>query len=755
MPPAITVSGGGYLEVRTTYASQVCPNGMGRSSTAIPQRNFPWGFSFRYPLRSLWPRPGKNSYDAAIAVKDAVLLDEKDDNKEEIIAGLEDQGHRNGNWVFKILHVRSLWKQERQQQEGEGDARMRAELEEGKLGNGVAVDDQQSGQHCHNDEECDVCSLCDDEKIEFDRDSFTKLLQRVSFAEARLYAQMSYLGNLAYSIPQIKPGILLRSRGLRFVTSSLEKKEQALRADKEKTLAEDHQNEEKVSCGSPYEKHSESAEDQQMKDKSSAEGEEVEANSKERAQVKEEKIDGNRISAAAAYQIAASAASYLHSHTKSILPFISKSRMSEDLSESTIGNTKVADMMNEEVASVMATTDSVTAVVAAKEEVKKAVADDLNSTRSSPCEWFTCDDDQSATRFFVIQGSESLASWQANLLFEPVQFEGLDVLVHRGIYEAAKGMYEQMLPEVRLHLKSYSKRATFRFTGHSLGGSLSLLINLMLLIRGEVPASSLLPVITFGAPAVMCGGDRLLHKLGLPRSHIKAITMHRDIVPRAFSCSYPNHVAEFLKAVNGSFRTLPCLTNQKLLYAPMGEFIVLQPDEKFSPSHHLLPPGSGLYLLSSPEIDDSAAERRMEAAKGAFLNSPHPLEILSDRAAYGSGGTIQRDHDMNSYLKSVRNVIRQELNRTRKAKKERRRRVWWPLVASRGVNPGIILGSPVASVNTSQVEFKFSGIIHRGKETLKRFSRLVASSQRMHLLVVLLFPARLLIVGAHRVTSFH
>ena len=138
----------------------------------------------------------------------------------------------------------------------------------------------------------------------------------------------------------------------------------------------------------------------------------------------------------------------------------------------------------------------------------------------------------------------------------------LDVVVHRGIYEAAKGIYQQMLPEICAHLKSRGDKATFRFTGHSLGGSLALLVNLMLLIRCEVPISSLLPVITFGAPSIMCGGDRLLRKLGLPRNHVQSITMHRDIVPRAFSCNYPNHVAEFLKAVNGNFRNHPCLNNQ-------------------------------------------------------------------------------------------------------------------------------------------------------------------------------------------------
>lgn len=136
------------------------------------------------------------------------------------------------------------------------------------------------------------------------------------------------------------------------------------------------------------------------------------------------------------------------------------------------------------------------------------------------------------------------------------------MLVHRGIYEAAKGIYHQMLPYVKAHLKSCGKSARLRFTGHSLGGSLALLVNLMLLMRGEAPASSLLPVITFGAPCIMCGGDLLLRRLELPRSHVQSITMHRDIVPRVFSCHYPDHVANILKLANGNFRSHPCLTNQ-------------------------------------------------------------------------------------------------------------------------------------------------------------------------------------------------
>ncbi|KAJ8573714.1 hypothetical protein K7X08_010225 [Anisodus acutangulus] len=691
---------------------------VGRTSTSMsvenPCRNKSWGFSFRYPLRSFWS--GSKGRCDAIAADDAVLMDEKD----EKVIEEKDEGH-NGNWVLNILHVRSMSKEK-------DDVGGVEELVEGQSGD----DSEGYNSKCDGgDEECEGCCVDDDdERFKFDRNSFSKLLRRVSLAEARLYAQMSYLGSLAYGIPQIKPKNLLRNHGLRFVTSSFEKKEQALKAEKEKAAAED----------------------QEKKENEVSQTQVEEENTTNSVEGDGKTTSGNRISASTAYHIVASAASYLHSHTKSTLAFKS-SKTNKNSSVTTIGRDDNIDAMNREVASFMATSDSVTSVVAAKEEVKQAVADDLNSNHSSPCEWFVCDDDQSLTRFFVIQGSESLASWQANLLFEPIQFEGLDVMVHRGIYEAAKGMYEQMLPEVRLHLKSHGNHAKFRFTGHSLGGSLSLLLNLMLFIRGEVPPSSLLPVITFGAPSIMCGGDCLLRRLGLPKSHLQAITMHRDIVPRAFSCNYPNHVAEFLKAINGNFRNHPCLNNQKLLFAPMGEFLILQPDDKFSPNHDLLPSGSGLYLMSYPVSDSTEAEKQIQAAQAVFLNSPHPLEILSDRSAYGSGGTIKRDHDMNSYLKSVRNVIHHEVNNIRKARRRHRRRVWWPLVSPSGVNAGIVVRRYVESGNMRHGQINFAGILQSGKESLKRFSTLVAS-QHMHLLVVLLFPARLLVVGTFSMFNF-
>lgn len=160
----------------------------------------------------------------------------------------------------------------------------------------------------------------------------------------------------------------MKHHGLRFVTSSTKKKELAAKAEKNHLLVE------------------------------ASEGE------KGKFKDKDHKNERYQISASAASQIDASAASYLHPPTKTILPLKSSNNVTGELSpEGSGGSDDDANTIKSEVASFMATTDSMTTVVAAKEEEKQAVANDLNSMRSSPCEWFICDDNQSGTRFFVIQ----------------------------------------------------------------------------------------------------------------------------------------------------------------------------------------------------------------------------------------------------------------------------------------------------------------------------------------------------------------
>ncbi len=77
------------------------------------------------------------------------------------------------------------------------------------------------------------------------------------------------------------------------------------------------------------------------------------------------------------------------------------------------------------------------------------------STSSCPSEWFVADDAATHTRYFVIQGSDSLDHWKTNLMFDPVVFEdaAMGVMVHRGVYEAAQALYERFLPLVQEHLQ--------------------------------------------------------------------------------------------------------------------------------------------------------------------------------------------------------------------------------------------------------------------------------------------------------------
>eukprot|EP00850_Spirogloea_muscicola_P019716 SM000197S05459 [mRNA] locus=s197:201142:202245:+ [translate_table: standard] len=283
-------------------------------------------------------------------------------------------------------------------------------------------------------------------------------------------------------------------------------------------------------------------------------------------------------------------------------------------------------------------------------------------------------------------------------------------MVHRGTYEAAKALYAQVLPAVQAHVASRGAAgARLRLTGHSLGGSLATLLGLMLELRGAVPAGVVQPVLAFGAPSVMCGGDALLARLGLPRSHVQSVVMAGDIVPRAFACDYPDHVAEVLRRINGAFRSHSCLSHQKHMYAPVGTLVMLQPEERLGggpPPHPLLPEGAGLYHLRHPDnvanapASTSPAARELRTVQHAFLNRPHPLEILADRSAYGHGGAIARSHDPCSYIQAVTAVLRQEMRRWRRLQREQRRQLWWPLVGAE-VAPAASTAAPVGGTSDS------------------------------------------------------
>ncbi|KAM1053328.1 hypothetical protein PS2_000829 [Malus domestica] len=553
----------------------------------------------------------------------------KDMSKETSGESASEEESKRANWVERLVEIRSKWRDRQKKDDADEDS--------------VCEAGENGDCECGRDEGgCAVDYTAEDDGGETSPEIFRRFLVRVPWSDTKLLSKLSFLCNLAYAMPQIKENYIKRYYGLRLVTTSLEKKAE----DEIKAKLDDDSNCVPVAAEVASESSSEKA---------------VEAGQKRPCRP------------AVAYNIAASAASYVRSRNQDSLSLGPKSQQEGDGENSREEGGYSPRSYKPEVAVSMAAS-TMTAVVAAGEKEKQETAKDLRSLQSSPCEWFVCDDASTYTRCFVIQGSDSLASWQANLFFEPTKFEGTAVLVHRGIYEAAKGMYERFIPEITEHLNRHGERAKLQFTGHSLGGSLSLLVHLMLLSRKCVKPSTLRPVVTFGSPFVFCGGQKVLDRLGVDEGQIHSVMMHRDIVPRAFSCNYPNYVATLLKRLN-SFRSHPCLIKNKILYSPMGKLIILQPDENESPPHPLLPPGSALYALDKTQRGFSSS------VLTTFLNSPHPLETLSDPTAYGSDGTILRDHDSSNYLKAVNQVLR-KYTRTAVRKVRKERNLLWPLLTS-------------------------------------------------------------------------
>lgn len=161
----------------------------------------------------------------------------------------------------------------------------------------------------------------------------------------------------------------------------------------------------------------------------------------------------------------------------------------------------------------------------------------------------------------------------------------------------------------------------------------------------------------------------------------------------------------------------------------------------------------------------------MRAAQRAFLNQPHPLEIISDPGAYGSEGSIAKHHDPRNYSKAINGVLRQEMRRWRRVQRERRRQLWWPLVSadaagaiSKGANLGVQKKKHGASKGvTSQgmcgpsgLQSHFVSDLSAGRATFPvsgsgdlkgRFSRYksLIASQHMQMGLLVLLTAKLFI----------
>jgi hypothetical protein len=173
---------------------------------------------------------------------------------------------------------------------------------------------------------------------------------------------------------------------------------------------------------------------------------------------------------AAALQPLAEAAGSLYAGSMSLVSSVTSSVTSSVISSSvpSLGGPAADRAVRETIAGITS------AEIAGSHPNSKEVKAASSSTGTKcPSEWFVCDDEASSTRYFVIQGSDSLDHWKTNLMFEPVVFEdaGLGIKVHRGAYEAAQALYERFLPLVQEQVDSDPcARVAFTVSGCESGG---------------------------------------------------------------------------------------------------------------------------------------------------------------------------------------------------------------------------------------------------------------------------------------------
>lgn len=150
------------------------------------------------------------------------------------------------------------------------------------------------------------------------------------------------------------------------------------------------------------------------------------------------------------------------------------------------------------------------------------------------------------------------------------------------------------------------------------------------------------------APSAACGcatggASRLLASIGLDDSKIRNVMMHRDVVPRAFTCDYPDILSRILKGWGPAFKSHCCLEGDghKHLYSFIGTLLILQPAREHAfimgddADHPLLPPGPGFYYVREPPEGAKAKSSRSKS-NGTHRNGSGS-NSSSDSSSNGTG----------------------------------------------------------------------------------------------------------------------
>lgn len=148
------------------------------------------------------------------------------------------------------------------------------------------------------------------------------------------------------------------------------------------------------------------------------------------------------------------------------------------------------------------------------------------------------------------------------------------------------------------------------------------------------------------SPACSCAtgvASRHLASIGLDDSKIRNVMMHRDVVPRAFTCDYPDILSRMLKGWGPAFKSHCCLEGDghKHLYSFIGTLLILQPAREHAfvmgddADHPLLPSGPGFYYVREPPQGAKAKSSRSKS-NGARRNAGGS-NSSSDSSSNGTG----------------------------------------------------------------------------------------------------------------------
>lgn len=113
---------------------------------------------------------------------------------------------KRANWMERLLEIRSHWSK-RQQTKGR---------------NGDGTLDVDGAIECDAEDECG-CKVVyssdeEDDEVEYDRESFSKLLAQASLPDTKRFSQLAFLSNIAYMIPAIR--VCCPATNLHFILTS-------------------------------------------------------------------------------------------------------------------------------------------------------------------------------------------------------------------------------------------------------------------------------------------------------------------------------------------------------------------------------------------------------------------------------------------------------------------------------------------------------------------------------------------------------